>query len=154
MLPKLIVKKSKISGTGLFADEPIKKCSVVMIWNTDAYLISESEYNRRQSLGDQIMVTTGVRYVREHFLFTDEKPRRENYINHSFTPNILYHCGICFALKDIKKDEELTVNYTYLLSETDTESFVDKITGKLISGVSGMQCLKETTRQLSEILES
>lgn len=145
---KLSVQRSKIQGIGLFAAEPIEMGSVVMLWNMDAFLTSEREYNTRQAAGDKLMEATGVRYVNDYFLFTDAKPRYENYINHSFDPNILYHCGVCFALKDIADGDELTVDYTYLLSETDNLSFNDAKTNTKVTGLSGVDCLLKT----SEIL--
>ncbi len=145
---KLSVQRSKIQGIGLFAAEPIEMGSVVMLWNMDAFLTSEREYNTRQAAGDKLMEATGVRYVNDYFLFTDAKPRYENYINHSFDPNILYHCGVCFALKDIADGDELTADYTYLLSETDDLSFNDAKTNTKVTGLSGIDCLLKT----SEIL--
>lgn len=151
-MKKLTVKNSKISGIGLFADEAIKRGEVIMLWNLNAFLISEKEYNMRQSIGDELILTTGVRYVMDKFLYTDSEPRVENYINHSFNPNVLYHCGVCFALKNIDVGEELTVDYKYLLSENDDAGFIDQETGKKVQGLSGIECLKSTAKQLIEIL--
>ncbi len=150
---KLKVKQSHISGTGLFTNEFIKKGDIVMLWNVDAFLTTEKDYLQKQRAGDPVMIVTGVRYIDNYFLYTDGNYRIENYINHSFEPNILYHCGICFAMNDIYKNEELTTDYTYLLSEHDVP-FTDKITGKKVCGVSSISCLKETTRQLADIFKN
>jgi SET domain-containing protein len=149
---KLAVEDSKIQGIGLFAAEPIKMGDVVMLWNMDAFLIGEAEYNSRQANGDKLIEMTGVRYVADYFLYTDANPRYENYINHSFSPNILYHCGVCFALRDINSGDELTADYTYLLSETDDMDFVDAATGRKVTGLSGLECLLQTTEILREVL--
>ena len=67
---------------------------------------------------------------------------------------MLYHCGIGFALRDIKKDEMLTVNYEYLLSETDFENFIDWETGKVVKGLSGLESLTRSTEELLRLLWS
>lgn len=151
---KLFVKTSKIQGTGLYAGESIKAGDVVMLWMSEATIITEAEYNQRQEADDKLIKTTGVRYIGSYFLHTDEKPRYENYINHSFTPNILYHCGICFALKDIECGEELTVNYSYLLSESDSMGFVDERTGLKVSGLPYELGLMDTCKQLLQLIKN
>lgn len=152
---KLTVKQSSIAGHGLYTDELIKKGELIMFWMADAHLIKETDYNLKQSLGDIQMISTGARYVGDIFLYTDVGPKKnryENYINHSFNPNVLYHCGICFALRDIQPLEELTTDYTYLLSESDQESFVDEASNKVVRGVSWQQCLMQTTKQLINLV--
>lgn len=151
-IKKLVVKKSTVSGSGIFADEDIKKGEVVMIWSIDCNIISESEYNEEQSNGNQNMIKTGARFVDGYFLYTDENPRVEDNMNHSFEPNILYHCGVCFALRDISCGEELFVNYKYILSRGDYAGFVDEKTGVYVDGMDSLDCLKETTTQLLNLL--
>lgn len=154
---KLTVKRSKIEGYGLYANELIRKGEIIMFWMANAYLIKELDYNTKQSMGDQQMIATGARYVGDMFLYTDigyKKDRYENYINHSFNPNVLYHCGVCFALKDIQPDEELTTDYTYLLSENDQETFLDEASNREVRGISWQKCLLHTTEQLQKLLTS
>lgn len=154
---KLTVRRSKIEGYGLYANEFIRKGEIVMFWMANAYLIKEIDYNARQLLGDKQMIATGARYVGDMFLYTDVGPnqdRYENYINHSFNPNILYHCGVCFALRDIQINEELTTDYTYLLSENDQETFLDEFSSKEVKGASWKECLLHTTEQLHKLLVS
>lgn len=153
----LTVKRSKIEGYGLYTNEFIRKGEIIMFWMANAYLIKELDYNTQQSKGDQQMIATGARYVGDMFLYTDIGPRKdryENYINHSFSPNVLYHCGVCFALRDIQPSEELTTDYTYLLSENDQETFIDEASGKEVKGISWHKCLLHTTEQLQKILVS
>jgi hypothetical protein len=122
-----------------------------MIWTFGANYITEEEYNKKQAAGDIIMIKTGARYIGNVFLYTDGRDRYENYINHSKHANILYHCGVCFALRDIRAGEELYVDYRYVLSENDIESFKDN-SGRLVKGCSDI--LLETTEKLLELLRS
>ncbi len=147
---KMKVKKSDIQGLGLFTDEFVKKGKVIMVWLFDAKLIDETTYISEQQKGNVNMINTGSRAVGDVFLHTDEKPRYENFINHSENPNVLYCAGVCYALKDIEKDTELTTDYTYLLSPKD-EPVVDVNTSKKITGVSALECLKKTSQLLADL---
>ena len=154
---KLIVKRSSIEGYGLYANEYIRRGEIIMFWAVNAYLIPEDEYNFRQSEKDQQIIATGARYVGPMFLYTDvgpNKDRYENYINHSFTPNVLYHCGVCFALEDIDIGIELTTNYTYLLAEGDSEAFYDLASKKQVCGIGWRECLKQTAVQLFTLFDN
>jgi len=144
---------SKIQGSGLFTSEYIKRGDVIMLWNANAHVILENEYDQRTAENDEDIIKSGVRYIKNYFLYTDKTDRIENYINHSFMPNVLYHCGICFAIRDININEELTVDYTYLLSEKDPP-VKDYVSGKIVCGISGYECLKQTTNQLADILNN
>ena len=110
-LPKnLTIKKSKINGLGVFATEDIKNLSVL-----------------------------GVSHVKDSKL---ARANRDGYwrtplggfINHSTNPNCkklenrftrnLY----LVAIKDIKKDEELTVRYTfYSMDKSYSEQMQDEL---------------------------
>ncbi len=152
---KLYVTRSGIEGKGLYAGEPIKKGEIVMVWMAEAFLTKENIYNAEQNAGNKQMIATSARYVGDLFLYTNFGPtcdRYENYINHSFNPNILYHCGVCFALTDIQIDEELTTDYTYLLSENEQDVFVDLASQREVRGISWHKCLAKTTAQLSTLL--
>lgn len=151
-LKQLLVKDSGIQGSGLFADEPIKMGEVVMIWSVDCSIIKEADYNKEQANGNENMVKTGARFVDGIFLYTDDRPRLENYINHSADPNILYHCGVCFALHDIVKGEELTVDYSHVLAAGDYNGFHDAKTGLYVDGLDSLECLRQTTAMLTALL--
>lgn len=148
----LVLRDSPISGVGVFANEDIKIGDVIMLWSLRAFIVNENEYNEAQKSNNQIMIQTGCRYVDSIFLYTDDKPRIENYVNHSFEPNMLYHCGICFAKTDIIKGTELTVNYKYVLAVNDANSFVDQVTGIKVDGLDSKTCLIQTTKELLELL--
>ncbi len=152
---KLSVKKSHISGAGLglFADEDIKKGTVVLAFSLDAFTITKDDYDTQQNEENDLMMTTGCRFIGDIFLYTDSRVRYENYINHAFEPNLLYHAGLCIALDDIPKGAELTVDYGLILSENDKYSFTDTNTNKCVCGLDGMQALKKSTTQLLRLIE-
>jgi hypothetical protein len=151
---KLLVKKSQISGAGLglFADEDIKKGTIVLIFSLDAFTISKNEYDSQQSDNNDLMMTTGCRFIGDIFLYTDSRVRFENYINHAFEPNLLYHAGLCIATSDIKRGAELTLDYGLILSENDKYSFIDTKTNKYVCGLSGTDALKASTRKLMDLI--
>lgn len=151
---KIFLKSSGIQGKGLYAGESIKTGEIVMMWMYKADVITETEYNQRQENNDDLIKTTGVRYIGDYFLHTSFRPRCENYINHSFSPNLLYHCGICFALTDIDEGEELTVDYSYLLSESDNMGFVDEKTGQRVKGLPASVALTESCKKLIKITQT
>ena len=155
---KLIVKKSPISGIGVFAGEDFKKGEIVLLFCIDCKLISVSDYNEEQKKGNSLMIKTGCRFIDGIFLYTDDdtedNPRVENYINHSFEPNILYHAGVCFANKNISVNDEITIDYRYLLAKGDYGSFVDVNTGRKVDGVDSLTCIRETSAQLVELYKN
>ena len=149
---KLSKRKSNIEGNGLFTDEFIKKGKIIMIWFYEAKFLDEATYIRETDNGNQNIIITGARGVGDIFLHTSDDPRYENYINHSDNPNVLYHAGVCYALRDIEKDTELTTDYTYLLSPKDPP-VTDMATGKKIYGISSLECLKKTSQMLADLLK-
>lgn len=99
----IIVKKSGISGKGVFANKDFKKGSVVLKWNTrnllSAYQVAslprkEREYASYYSKGKYLLFKSPERYV-----------------NHSCDPNTRTSKNADIAIKNIKKVEEITTDY-------------------------------------------
>lgn len=149
---KYEVRPSEINGKGLFLLESVQKGQIIALSVTDANYSTEREYQEEQSKGDDLMIMTAVRYVGKHFIYTTFI-EDEDYINHSENPTVLYHCGICFAKKDLKPGDELTVDYRYYLAENDFHRFTDIITGAEIDGYSPKQSLLRSSIELLEILK-
>ena len=148
---KTEIRESKIAGRGVFTLEPIKKGQIVANFPRNAKVITEEEYQEEQRKGNKVIIQSGVRWVGKEFLYKPEIDREE-YINHSNSPNLLYHCGICFAKRDINIGEELTANYRYFLAENDVYAFKDN-EGKLIDGLSPKEALLQSSKELVELLE-
>ena len=140
------------NGKGLFSLNAIPKSTVVGYFPIGAKDISEDEYIKGLVEGDRIIIHTGVRYIGRIFL-VGEEIKTEEYINHSFTPSLLYHCGILFAKKDIKIGEELTVDYRYFLANHPLATFTDTETNTIVKGFSPHEALIRSTKELIELIE-
>jgi len=94
MVKKVYVDDSGIHGCGLFAKQKIKKGEV----------IGEIKRKRAKKDGPHVL------WVSENEGYKVDGPLK--YINHSTKPNAAYFDDLTVvALKDIKKDTEITHNY-------------------------------------------
>jgi SET domain-containing protein len=152
LLVKTEVRPSPIAEEGLFALEPIKKGTIVAILSYQAKIMSEDEYQMHQRNGNELIVKTAVRWVGDYFLYLDAIGHEE-YINHSSDPNLLYHCGICFALRDIQPGEEMTAKYQYFLARQDVHAFVDSATGEHVDGLPPREALLKSAKELVAFLQ-
>ncbi|MEW5723982.1 MAG: SET domain-containing protein [Thermodesulfobacteriota bacterium] len=153
LLIKATVRTSPIAGLGLFAEEPVPIGSVAAIYSHGLSLIPESEYVARTAAGDEVAIKTACRYIHDIYIIRESGVEDEDYVNHSFTPNMLYHCGICFARREITPGEELTINYQYVLSPRE-EGFVDSLTGRYVAGLSNNQVLFRTSREIVALMRA
>ena len=154
LLVNAYVEHSEIAGLGLYAGEPVRLGTAVAIFTHGLQLINEDEYNARTLSGDEAVIKTACRFINHLFLCRESgEIEDEDYVNHSFTPNLLYHCGICFALTDLEPGEELTLNYQFLLSR-DEPGFYDTLTGRYVSGLAPTEALYHSSKQLSMLMLS
>jgi hypothetical protein len=144
---------SPIADIGCFTLEPIKKGAIIGILAHDVEVMQESEYNAAQAAGEMIIIQTAIRWAGELFLFCDSMSD-EDYINHSFDPNMLYHCGVLFARRNIKAGEELTANYQYFLAYRDHMRFPDIATGRLVDGLPAKKALQQSAEELLELFKT
>ena len=149
---KASVRDSSIEGSGLFLQEFIKASSVVAIYSHGLSIIPENEYLRRTFLEDELVIRTGCRFVSDLFIVRESGVEDEDFVNHSQTPNLLYHCGICFARRDIYPGEELTLNYQYLLSE-DEPGFNDSLTGEYVCGLPSGAAMLQSALELAGLFK-
>ena len=150
---KCKVKKSILGGKGLFSEEFIPKGKVIGILAQEAMVMAEDKYQKEQKKGNYLVIMTAVRWVGNFFLYGD-KITKEEFINHSESPTMLYHLGVCFALRDIQKGEELTVNYNYFLAESDVNRFesIEK-KGKIVDGISPKSALINSAKELIKLFQ-
>lgn len=148
------VRPSTIFGNGLFPLADVKRGTIVCSFTTDAKIIAEDQYLQEISDDRRLVIRTGTRYVGRYFTFTDDPDADLNFFNHSFTPNLLVHCGVVIALRDIPAGEELTIDYRYLIDDTEIGVYNDAATGRPIRGFPARQTLLQTTRQLLSLLET
>jgi SET domain-containing protein len=116
MVENLIVKKSSIEGTGVFASKNLKKGEKISVMRGEevAYTKLKNRYARGKEkicnplqIGEKTYIDLAEPYV---------------YINHSCTPNCgMRKKGELFALRNIRKGQELT--YDYSTTEWTYEKF-------------------------------
>ncbi len=152
ILPAYRIEPSRIAGagSGLFLAEPVVPARIIIA--PDAI----PRVHRWSELGDmpdpRAARDASVRWFEEYFTVSLDWPD-ECYINHSFTPNGLWHLGFVFATRPIAVGEELTIDYRHLLPEGELESFADARSGQPICGWSGRESLRRSTAALALLLD-
>lgn len=103
-MEKIYVSKTKNTGKGLFAKTNMKKFEIIFIFKGN--LIKDS-YDSNYEVGPRWL---GI----GRFLWLDvSKDNPGYYINHSCEPNAGFKGKvIVVAMKNIKKDEEITIDYS------------------------------------------
>tara|TARA_Y100001970_G_C14045642_1_gene756175 strand:+ start:292 stop:783 length:492 start_codon:yes stop_codon:yes gene_type:complete len=125
------VRKSKIHGTGVFADQNIKKNTKIIEYIGEKVLRSEGNKRSEKRLKKYLnSVETGSVYIFEvnSKYDIDGSPlyNKARYINHSCNPN----CEVDIekgriwisSIKDIKRGDELSYDYGF---EFDEDDFMD-----------------------------
>lgn len=107
------VRSSSIKGKGMFSKKKIKKGFVLIRWG--GTFLNSNQIKRLNKDKYIIIQVEKDKYSVE----PREKPEDDSYfINHSCDPNIWMKDGITFTAKrDIKKGEELSVDYSMFVSE-------------------------------------
>lgn len=120
-----IIKNSKIEGKGMFAAEDIPKGTTIIEYLGEK--ITNEEADKREIENDK----TGRTYI----FYLDDKYSLDGavggndsiFVNHSCEPNCnyVYKKGRIFyeAKRDIKKGEELTIDYEFDYEEPLTPCF-------------------------------
>jgi SET domain-containing protein len=146
-LYKVETRDSEIAGRGVYALEPMTAGAVVGLLNHHNLIMTENQYQQAQSRGEQLIIQSAVRLVGDYFVYNSEITDEE-YINHSETPNMLYHCGILFAKAAIAAGDELTVDYKYFLATDDVCAFGDRDTGRQVTGLNAKEALLQSCREV------
>ena len=146
------VRESTIFGKGLFSAEAVRKGTVVCCFTLGSRVTTEDRYVQAVSREEQPVTRTGTRYVGRYFTYGNEQ-EPYNFINHAFEPNLLVHCGVVVALRDLAPGEEFTMDYRYLIDTTDVGLYHDARTGREIRGLPAKQALLETARKLIELVD-
>ncbi|HWE98139.1 MAG TPA: SET domain-containing protein [Tepidisphaeraceae bacterium] len=147
------VRPSTIFGKGLFPLRDLARGTVICSFTTDSKIITEQEYLAAIEENRYLVVRTGTRYVGKYFTYTDDPNTDLNFFNHAFEPNLLVHCGVVIALRDIAAGEELTIDYRYLIDDTEIGVYNDSRSARPIRGLPARQTLLETSRRMIELLE-
>jgi len=101
-MPDIVVKKSKISGFGVFAARPFKKGEVVLGWNL-SHQLSEAEARVLPEKLKHFLTFSGGKII------LMQEPER--FVNHSCEANTHAKNFADVASRDIQKGEEVTADY-------------------------------------------
>ena len=151
ILPSYRVAASTIpgAGKGVFVEEALPAGRIVVAPDAIPRVFRWDEV---MALPDRdAALAASVRWFEDRFTVSPEWPD-ECYINHSFTPNGLWHLGFVFAARALQPGEELTVDYRHLLGDGQEESFRDALSGGAIVGWSWQESLARSTRELAALL--
>lgn len=113
---KTTIGPSSIHGIGLFADQKIPKGTVICKYDPDIdILITKKKYSELSDIGKEFF---------DHYSYWSKEMNgyicaadNHRFTNHSTDPNVgtidakAGHDGVDVALRDIKKGEEITVDY-------------------------------------------
>jgi len=100
----IVVKTSQIDRKGIFASRDFKKGETVTVWDT-SHIISPDEYDKQPEDVKEHISNLG----NGQYLIVQEP---ESFINHSCEPNTHVVGTSDVALRDIKKGEEITSDFT------------------------------------------
>lgn len=129
IIPEHEIRESAIEGRGVFLKSNVKKGELLVIYTYGISELIHKEYHDQVCLDlenspHRDVVDSSVRYVDNWFIFDSYSKhnlcfgsREGDFVNHSFEPAMIYHCGLCFAARDLKAGDELTVDYRYFMSE-------------------------------------
>lgn len=119
----LIIKESKISGKGVFANKQFRAGEVVIKWDISNQLTKEQVKNLKGK-------------DRKYLAFLNDKiilqKSPAKYVNHSCNPNTAIKNFSDVAIRDIKKGEEITSDYS-----NDLE-----INEKIVCNCGSLNCKK------------
>jgi len=101
---KVIIKKTKNKGLGVFASRNIKEGEKVTVWHPKK-IISEDEMKTLPKDEQDHTTLTGD----GNYIIMGEP---ERFVNHSCNPNTFVKDKKDIALRDIKKGEEVTSDYS------------------------------------------
>lgn len=151
ILPRYRVEPSRIpgAGKGLFLDQAVARGRVITA--PDNIHTVWPEARLRTYAADSIEVESSVRWFEDQFSLTPEWSD-ECYINHSFTPNALWHLGFVFAADDLAAGVEITVDYQLVIGSGEVMPFRDAVTGREIVGLDWQDNLRRSAGQLLELL--
>ncbi len=150
ILPRYQLAASTIvgAGQGWFAAEHISKGRVIIA--PDKVHTVWPEAKLRTFAPESIENQSSVRWFETQFSLTPEWSD-ECYVNHSFTPNALWHLGFIFALRDIAVGEELLMDYRHVIGSGELMPFKDSATGREIVGLPWPQVLQESAAVLAQL---
>lgn len=150
ILPRYHIAPSRIpgAGKGLFLDETVAAGRIISAPDAIDRTFREAEFAKPEL---EKLKYASARWFEDRYTVSPDWPD-ECYINHSFTPNGLWHLGFVFATAELPPGSEITVDYRHLLPPGEAEDFADAATGETIVGLSWTESLASSTRALVVLL--
>lgn len=139
---KLKSAPSNVHGTGCFALASVKRGTVLSFWgdSREVQFTDGKQHARNLRKGSRLTRETAVRVLGELFVqsrrIEDKDPT--DYINHSARPNVGYYAGVLFALRNLRRGEELFMDYRLLNAEYEKN---------VVRGLSPSRQLRESAKQ-------
>jgi hypothetical protein len=151
IVPRYSVRPSCIAGAGkgFFLEEAMSRGRVLIA--PDNVHTVWPEARLRQHAADSIEVESSVRWFEDYFSLTPEWSD-ECYVNHSFSPNGLWHLGFIFAAEDLAVGAELTIDYRFVIGSGERMPFADSATGREIVGLPWAENLSLSAQNLLRLL--
>jgi SET domain-containing protein len=122
---KTKLDRSSISGIGLFASQDIVKGE--LIWkmtSISVFKITPERYKALSQVEKNFITEKDYYWLDDHgnYLIPIDDSR---FVNHSNNPNIIeIYENFCVASKDIKQNEELTIDYKTLIPKELWEAYM------------------------------
>ncbi len=122
--PRIEIKSSPLHGKGMFALAPIKKGEVAVIWGLPRTYESKEEAEAAAAKGRVEGKSIIVGQLDEDLFTVEEKGDGPTYfMNHSCDPNLWMKNEVTLiARRDIKPNEELTIDYALAEADEDHEA--------------------------------
>ena len=144
------IEKSRIEGAGLGAFSLAKARRGELI----AFDLPSSDWlvglEELQQLPDGVKAFCWRHLEHVYFRGGEGSATPAHYLNHSTTPNLLWHIGCYFADDEIQPGDELTVDYRHLAPPGWQPFDVD---GRPFEGFEWRRALLESSRRLVELME-
>jgi SET domain-containing protein len=122
-VPKLSIRRSKIHGLGLFAEEPIRWGQRLIEF--EGQKVSRKEGRRRERFYDSIGYMCILETDDGKYIDGNIGGNESRFINHSTRPTVtaIRENGriVFYALEDIARGEELTMDYGFNPKRTSRE---------------------------------
>lgn len=111
----VILKKSSIKGRGIFAKNNIKKGTIIVRIGEKERYYTKEQYKKfsprfKKNIGKFVYWDK----IKQLWVYPLDYTK---YLNHSCEANVLNKGNIDVAVRDIKKGEELTYNYSPILAK-------------------------------------
>ncbi len=137
------------AGKGFFVEENIRAGQILIAPTNATYTVRLAEIFSPQS---HPHAASSVVWFEDHCVVSPDYPD-DFFINHSFTPNAVWHLGFVFALCGLLAGEELFLDYRHLIAPGIPLDFRDGATGEEIVGHAWKDSLRITSQQVLALAE-